>query len=375
VTPVPDERVVHTPGTFQRYRAWLVAGAVVALCGYLAYVARAVFTPLLAAMAIAYILNPVVDWVHRKGVPRPAAIAALFLLLAAVVISAGALVLFYAIDQVSDLAAWLNDKLPTLFDWLGRTFPQASREFLTKLKDTSSQHVGQAVQYVTNTTAVVLGSLWTVANLVVLIPLYTFFFLWRFDRVLQFLAEIIPLRYRDRAIDIARQIDATLASFFRGRLIICSIVGAATTIGYLIAAVPFAIPLGLLIGVLNLVPFLAAIVGLPITLAICYLHYLDFAHPIYALIVFLIVQALDNFLLSPIQGKSVGLHPITTIVVLLIGSELAGLFGLLLAIPAAAVVKNLFRELILPELSEITGPVHRPPPPDQREQTADASEN
>lgn len=359
-------------GVIERHRAWLVATAVVCVFGYLAYVARAVFTPLLGALALAYILNPVANVLERRGLSRVAVIVGLFLTLTVVVIVLGGWVLMAAVDQIAELAGWLNAKLPLLLTWVGDTFPQASKELLSRLKDMSSQYAGDAVQYVTDATATVMGSVWTVISLIILMPLYTFFFLWRFDRVLQVLAEVIPLAYRDRVTTIARQIDATLASFFRGRLIVCAIVGVATAIGYLIVGVPFAVPLGLGIGVLNLVPFLAAIVGLPITLAMCYLHHFDLAHPLYALIVFVIVQGLDNFVLSPLQGKSVGLHPITTVVVLLIGSELAGLFGLLLAIPAAAIVKNLFRELVLPELAEITGiepdtPQPHPPDEDQQE--------
>jgi len=372
--PERQEQTIQQPGVLQQYRAWLVAAAVVAVCGYLAYVARTVFTPLLAALAIAYIFNPVVNWFDRRGIPRLAVIIILFLLVAATVTLLGGLVLFKAIEQITQLATWLSKNVPALFERIDARFPQVSGELLAKLKNASSEHLAHAVRHLTDTVITVAGSAWAVVNLLILIPLYTFFFLWRFDRVLDVLAGIVPTAYRDRVIDIAQQIDHTLASFFRGRLVVCAIVGAGSVIGFIIVGVPFALPLGILIGVLNLVPFLATIVGLPITLVICYLYYLHIAPAIYALVVFAIVQALDNFVLSPMLGKTVGLHPITTVVVLLIGSELAGVFGLLVAIPAAAIIKNLFRELVLPQLTELTGPTPKEPPTNQPGQSADADE-
>ena len=144
-----------------------------------------------------------------------------------------------------------------------------------------------------------------------------------------------------------------MAHFFRGRLLVCLAVGLICAIGFQIVGVPFAWPLGLAMGVLNFVPFLAPFVGLPFVVIISYVDSGGFRQPIWATVVFSIAQFVDGWILTPfVQGKSIGLHPITTIIVLLIGSELAGLFGLLLAIPAAAAVKILFREFVWPTVAE-----------------------
>jgi predicted PurR-regulated permease PerM len=91
-------------------------------------------------------------------------------------------------------------------------------------------------------------------------------------------------------------------------------------------------------------------------MAICYISSHNWQLPMYALSAFIIPQIIDGWLLTPlVQGKSIGLHPITTIVVILIGSELAGMFGLLLAIPAAAAIKIIFKEFAWPEIAEAAG--------------------
>jgi predicted PurR-regulated permease PerM len=124
-------------------------------------------------------------------------------------------------------------------------------------------------------------------------------------------------------------------------------------IGFQIVSVPFAWPLGLAMGILNFVPFLAPFVGLPVVVIISYANSGGFHLPLWATIVFSIVQFIDGWILTPvIQGKSIGLHPITTIIVLMIGSELAGLYGLLLSIPAAAAMKILFKEFVWSTVAE-----------------------
>jgi len=346
-----------------RYHAWLVVAFAAVLAAYIAYKARAVFTPVLIALAIAYMLNPLASYLERRKIPRVLVVIGLYVVLVVIL----ALLLWFAvpaiISQIVDLVVWVNKQIGVLINLISEEYQQSPEQFrgiLEKVQQSATDYAGRAFQYFTDTAAAVLSSLWSIINLLILIPLYSFFFLWRFDRIVNAVGANIPEMYRARVITVAKQIDQTVANFFQGRLIVCTIVGVGTAVGYLIAGVPFALPLGLFIGVLNIVPYLAAIVGLPITLLVCYLPEYNLTLVIYAFIAFTVVQLIDNVVLTPvIQGKTVGLHPITTIIVLFIGAELAGLFGLILAVPAAAVVKMLFCEFVLPELTEITTPADK----------------
>jgi len=150
---------------------------------------------------------------------------------------------------------------------------------------------------------------------------------------------------------VVSQIDQVAANFFRGRLIICLFIGVSTAVGFAVIGLPFAWLLGIAAGILNLVPYFGPISILVPSLLVAYLHFHDFRHPIYTFTTFTAFQLIDGFILTPVvQGKMIGLHPITTLVVLLIGGELAGVFGLILAVPAAAAIKILAREFLLPEL-------------------------
>ena len=337
-----------------RKKIWLVVVACLVI--YLSYRVRAVLTPLIFSLAVAYILNPFVGIFERRKIPRLVVVIGVFLLLAVVAVLMFTGVI-EVVNQAAGLVHWLSDKVPDAVRHLNERYPErfsGKMESVTKgITRAFTAHSGEILQYSFDSIYAILGSAFVLVNLLLLIPLYTFFFLWRFDRIIEVMSSYIPHQHRARTIEIIKKLDQIVASFFRGRLIVCSFVGITTSIGFSFVGVPFAWLLGMGIGLINLVPYAALFLGLPPVLLITYFSYFDFAHPIYALIVFSVIQFADGFILTPIiQGKTLGLHPITTVVVLFIGSELAGVFGLLLAIPAAAIIKVLIREFVWPDFAK-----------------------
>lgn len=339
-----------------RKKIWIAL--VSCLVIYLSYRVRAVLTPLIFSLAVAYILNPFVGIFERRKIPRIVVVIAVFLILAvfAILLFTG---IIEVINQAAALVNWLTEKIPDAIQRLNERYPEKfsgkMESVTTEITKAFTSHSGEILQYSFNSIYAILGSAFVLVNLLLLIPLYTFFFLWRFDRIVEVLGTYIPNKHREKTIDIIKKLDQIVASFFRGRLIVCVFVGISTSIGFTLVGVPFAWLLGLGIGVINIVPYAVVFLGLPPVLVITYFSYFDLAHPIYALIVFSIIQFMDGWVLTPIiQGKTLGLHPITTVVVLFIGSELAGIFGLLLAIPAAAAAKVLIREFLWSDFAKKT---------------------
>ena len=340
-----------------QYKHWLAILITAGVIIYLAYCVRSVLNPLLFSLAVAYIMNPLVVALEKRGIPRLLTVISTFGLIA--IVSAIMFVgLLGLIDQITALTNWLMEKIPAGLEYLRHKMPEKYLAGLQNNLDNITQNAvsrsGEIVQYLIGSITKILSSTFALINLIILIPLYTFFFLWRFDQIIAAIEQhYLPPKYHDRIVDIAKKLDHIVAEFFRGRLIACLFVGIFTSIGFVIAGVPFAWLLGLAIGILNLVPYLATAFGLPPALLITYFAYFDIAHPIYALIAFSVIQFIDGFILTPIiQSKTLGLHPITTIVVLMIGYELAGIFGLLLAIPATAAIKVLIREFIWPDFAK-----------------------
>jgi predicted PurR-regulated permease PerM len=342
-----------SPG-FHRVLVITVFTLVVMLLGYRL---RDIITPLLVSLLIAYILDPFIDWVERRGVPRLAVVITVFSLLILTVVLAIVVIVPELVIQIEGLGGWLaknSDSIRKLAH--EHLSPERAKWLTTQIEKNAASYSGKVVQYLFTYSASLLGSAFTVINLVILIPIYTFFFLWRFDHITAVGARFLPGRYKDRIENVLGQINLITANFFRGRLMICLAVGVITAIGFQIVGVPFAWPLGLIIGVFNLVPYLAPFIGLPPILFISYISSGSWTLPMYAFIAFSVAQFLDGWILTPmVQGKSIGLHPITTIVVIFIGSELAGMFGLVLAIPAAAAIKIIFKEFAWPEIADAAG--------------------
>lgn len=382
----------YLPKVSEPGRRWIRFVALLLICGVLSWILyklRTVFTPLLAALAIAYIVSPVVTAIERRAkVRRLTVVIIVFVLLGALLIGGGLYVGASTVAQIQQLGdrlpayqaraeAWLNARAPAPVDPTNPTatmpasiparmpLPDAGEwwRFVSPVLKAhgaaiASSTVGYAIQ--------VLSSAAALVSLLVLLPLYTFFFLWHFDDIVMLSRDHLPASYRPGVVHIVRTIDAAMASFFRGRLIVCLIVGVLTAIGWTIVGVPYSLPLGLLIGLLNLVPFLS-LTGLPPVLFLTFLAARDdgtsWALPVtLAMGVYIAVQALESFVLSPyVMGRSAGLHPVTIVVALLIGAELGGLLGMLLAIPLASTFKTLAAELILPEIRRLAKAPAAPP--------------
>ncbi|UCD74137.1 MAG: AI-2E family transporter [Phycisphaerales bacterium] len=205
----------------------------------------------------------------------------------------------------------------------------------------------------------VLGAIVAIGLLAFLIPFYFFFFSLWYPEVLEFGEKLIPDKNKPRALELLSKMDEVVAGFVRGRIVICLIMGVMLAIGWMICGVPYAIPLGLVVGIFCAVPYLG-VIGMP--LAIGLLFYGQLGEPVdqrmawwgvllWPSVVFGIVQTIEGYVLVPIiAGKATGLDPVTILVVVLAGGSVMGVYGMLLAIPVAACGKILFLEVLLPRI-------------------------
>ncbi len=189
----------------------------------------------------------------------------------------------------------------------------------------------------------------------VLVGVYAFLFLLEMNNIGEVIFKYIPGPARDTVEDILHKVHKSVSSFFRGRLMVCAIMGALAALGMTIFKVRFAILLGLLIGVGDLVPFLGVIIGLFPALTLSWVDHHSTGLLIGATIWFVGIQWLEGMVIIPyVLGKEVEMHPVTLIVALLIGAQVFGLFGVLIAIPLASILKILGTELVLPELERLS---------------------
>lgn len=345
------------------------------LLGWASYHLRGVLTPLLAALAIAYILNPVVTWFERRNVSRLATVCVLFALLGVIVVAGGLWATARIVAQIGWLVEQQNRVLPQIqawieanrWAWYAETLPASQPALPTNgvlhdtLIDLLRQHgmavARSSVGYIAST----FTNLATIFTLLGLVPMYTFFFLWHFNTMVAIVRDHLPAAYRPTIVHTVQTVDGAMANFFRGRLLVCMCVGLLSAIGWSFTGVGPSLLLGALAGIVNLVPFMSLLV-LPLALISAYLGFADgtsvwvsWSWPVaLTMAVYIGVQAIESFLLSPlIEGKSSGLHPMVIVIALLIGAELAGLLGMLLAIPVTSTLRTLAGEWLLPEIRRL----------------------
>jgi len=364
----------------------------------LGYKMRVVTVPLLLAMILAYLFEPLIQlltrvrWISRRGA------AMLVILVAAVVIVVPATVgTGFAIIQGVSLADTVAKNLSsvrksvdapedaealkavplgswrTIRDYLveeeeagGFAQHQALRQAVDAAVDyvrtnagTVAQSVGKAVIGTgADAARLAIGTVTSVGVFIFGLFLTAFFFFFvstGWGRVLEFWQSLIPERRKGRVIDLVKQMDAVVSGFVRGRLTVCFCLMVYFTIAYALIGVPAAFILGPIVGALSLVPYISAI-GVPAAMLLMWLEpssggwmsswwWIVFA-PIG---VSLVSQVLDDYVLTPaIQGKSTNMDMPTILFVSIAGGALAGLYGILLAIPVAACAKILIREVLWP---------------------------
>ncbi|MEM9881751.1 MAG: AI-2E family transporter [Planctomycetota bacterium] len=183
-----------------------------------------------------------------------------------------------------------------------------------------------------------------------------FFFSWKFDAILAWFLPFIPATHRAETLDVVRKMDGAVSAFVRGRVIQSVVMMAVLIVGWLIADVPYWFLLGVATGLMNLVPFLPAL-GWIIAVALTVMSALagGEAFTVWLIlgptIAYFVAQLLDGWLIEPVvQGQATNLDPLTVLLVVLVGGTLAGLLGMLLAIPLAACVKIASKEFLLPRL-------------------------
>jgi predicted PurR-regulated permease PerM len=190
---------------------------------------------------------------------------------------------------------------------------------------------------------------------VILIPIYTFFLLHNLNRIRDWIFLRLPEKYKEKTILVLSRIDRAMSSFFRGKLIICIIKGILTAIGLSIVGIRFAFVFGIIQTVASIIPYLPLVLALiPAELVVIFDLGAQWNLMISVAIIFIIIELIEGVLLTPlILGKEMGLHPIYIILALLIGGTLFGLFGLLIAIPIASIIKILLQELLGKNLHEV----------------------
>jgi predicted PurR-regulated permease PerM len=326
--------------------AWATLGIMAltfVLFRYVLYQVRIIFIPLAVALVITYLLNPLVARLERRGVRRGIAVGVIFAGFLAVAAAALAIVTPLVVVQLRGLF----QNLPGYLQKAAKAYNDfaTGHGFKYRLKFSSGDLVRLARDNRTVFTSLLggvqsfVGSVLHVVVEVLVGIVLSVYLLVDLPKIQRGLTALIPEPRRAEIVDMGREVGRACGGFFRGQLLVATFVGVASAIGLSLVKLPFAALVGLTAGIFNLVPLIGPFIGAVPAVFIGLLS----GHPVralYAVIVLLVVQQIDNHLVSPtVMGRTVRLHPIVVMLSLLAGGAVAGVFGMLLVIPGVAAAK------------------------------------
>ncbi|NNM58218.1 MAG: AI-2E family transporter [Legionellales bacterium] len=310
-----------------------------------------ILTPFIVAALIAYLVDPLVNQLQRLKVPRILAVIVVFLLMTALVVLF--LLIFVPILQqqiinfvakIPDMILWLQ---LNLVPWINSHFGLSLTLDMSYLKHVLPNDLKQA--------GTVVNSLWHtffsssktlfiwLANLL-LIPVVLFYLLRDWPKLLKGMQSLLPRRNEPALTALVRECNDVLGAFLRGQLLVMLALGLIYSLGLAVIGLNTSFVIGLTAGLLSIVPYLGFIVGIAAALIAALLQFHDVLHCVYVIVVFVIAQSIEGTILTPnLVGDRIGLHPVAVIFAILTGGQLFGFFGILLALPTAAVAMVFLR--------------------------------
>ncbi|MCY1663982.1 AI-2E family transporter [Rhizobium sp. SL86] len=341
----------HISGArLRRYVLFWLGALVLFIAFLLAF--RTILLPFVAGMALAYFLDPVADWLERRGLSR---------LMATVVILIGfvlmfAIALMIVIPLIISQFAEFAQILPQYITQLQQLIASPENSFLPHWIVTQIQTAKENFSSLMSEGAGFLGGLlnqlWNsgktivdVISLLIITPVVAFYILLDWDRMVAKVDSWIPRDQVTTIRQLAREMDDAVSGFIRGQGSLCLILGIFYAVGLSVVGLNFGLLIGFVAGMISFIPYIGSLVGLVLSVGVALMQFWpDYPWIIAVMCVFFAGQFIEGNILQPkLVGSSVGLHPVWLMFALLAFGAMFGFVGLLIAVPAAAVVGVLVR--------------------------------
>ena len=311
------------------------------------------FFPILISGFLFYLLNPILRFMTKRKIPKILGIVILYIALIGLFIFGGATVGPVVSNQITDIV----ENTPTIIDNIGKVIEDASdsplvnyviqQDFvqIDQLKERLLEFTTVVTKNITTGVSAVFSFITSLTLIIVTVPFILFYMLKDGNRLPDAIMRFLPSSFRKEGMVIIQETSETLASYIQGQIIVCIFVGTCCFIGFLILDLPYALTLGLVIAITNIIPYVGPFIGSVPAVVVGL-----FQSPLTAILVIgviVVVQQIDGNLISPlIIGKSLNIHPLTIILILLVAGSLAGIMGMILAVPTYAVVKTITKNMV-----------------------------
>ncbi|MFT6287392.1 MAG: putative PurR-regulated permease PerM [Halieaceae bacterium] len=334
---------------------WPLALAALLFFGALIYLLQPILLPFVLGALIAYLGDPLADYLERRSMSRTVAVVLVFLFFTCLTIIGLLIAIPMALQQLDALLA----KIPEIYVWFTRTaipwlqqrlsVPAAhlpAIDWSGQLAD-NWQSLGKVtastLKKITGSSA---GLLLGLANLA-LVPVVAFYLMRDWDRLLEKTLNILPRAWQDSVSGMVGEADEVVSAFIRGQLLVMCALGLMYSTGLWLVGMQLALLLGLIAGLASIVPYLGFVVGISASLVAAYAQTGDWTTMALVALVFVVGQLVESMVLTPILvGDRIGLHPVAVIFALMAGGQLAGFVGVLIALPVGAVLMVFARHAI-----------------------------
>jgi predicted PurR-regulated permease PerM len=346
-----------------RLWAWLAIALVI---GWLVYVLSPILAPFLAGAIFAYVLNPLVNRLTGRYLPRTVAVVLVLLAAASLVVALLLVIvplfikeLRMLVERLPGFLAWGNEQVAP---WLNERFGIVVQFDIDSVKKLAGGVLSNNQDFVTGLLGSIrIGGL-TVLTFVVnamLVPVVLFFLLRDWNDLVARVDSMIPRHLHARARAILAEVDAVLAEFLRGQLIVMLVMSVFYSAALWVAGLEFALPIGAITGLLVIVPYIGAFTGVLLGTIAAVMQFESLNGVLGVWIAFGIGQVLEGMAVTPLLvGERIGLHPVAVIFALLAFGQVFGFFGVLLALPASAALLVALRHM---KAAYLAGPLYGRP--------------
>ena len=336
---------------FYSFLAATFAGIVV-----IAWLAPSAFKSLVLAFALAYLLDPAVDWLEKRKVPRVVSILLILLLAAGIIAVALSFLIPYlweeAVQFIREAPDLAGEALVKIASWgllpedMTRSVPELLNQIKGNLLAGGWSTLKPVITGLLEATSGIVGSLLAIVSLII-IPVFFFFFLVDLDGIRDSFYRFVPDSIQEWVRDYLLMVDGVLSGFIRGQIIVALSLAVLYSIGLGITGIRFGVLIGVVAGLLFIVPYVGTVIGILASATVLLVDFSGWGQVAGVIATFGIAQAIEGYVLTPrIVGNRVGLNQLETLVVILVGGEMGGLAGLIIAIPAGGILKKTIQFLL-----------------------------
>lgn len=294
------------------------------------------------AMILAYILNPLVNKLEKKGIKRKFGTIIVYLIIVLCLVGLGYLVIPTLTAQIASFIKNLPSLLDKTAEWIDGILKSnniANVSVLDELEKAISGYINTSSSKILNWSAnaftTITGSIGKLLSLI-LIPIITYFLLVDKDKIFAMVKGILPKKFINEGFDLYNELDTAMSGFVRGRILMAVFVGVTTMIVLAIMGIEFAFVIGLITMIGDIIPYIGPFLGL--LPAFIFAALKSPIKAVWLTIIFVLIQWIENNIIGPkLLGDSTGLHPLVVLLSIIVGGGMYGIWGMILSVPLVSV--------------------------------------